>query len=300
MLIKKKLKTSLFVNLTMLDKLKKVRCFNLTSPKLVTKKTEKSHIKLYQNSFLWGPEIKNRNSVRPQLKIAFKSYGTSQINDIKLSVAVVVKLIHYLNYFCTKQLKDLIYSRKQELIHNHLDTLDLVNTHPFIFTPCLLYTHPWVAGTRVNTSLKQGLTELENKNQGTEEAKTRTRKLKIRKVSPTLSKSGLLRKQDSNQSILCKLELQKNNYLNRYFFKWCQVFAGHGSINKQVQKPPHGTKLFTVIRSPFVFKKTREQFILQKQSYFIIVKLQNPVQKRFLIQCIGSLRLPAELEILDC
>jgi ribosomal protein S10 len=210
--------------------------------------------------------IKNHKNLRPGLKITFKSYGISQINDIKLSINIVAKLINYLNYFCTKQEGDSMYSKKQMTVFPYLDALDLVNTHSYPSIPL-----PGNFFAKITKEAKELAIPVE---------------------------LGL--RQASNRSYRLKLELLENKYLNRYFFKWCQIFASYASMYRQIQKAPQRSQLFTVIRSPFVFKKTREQFSLQKQSYFVIVKLQNPTQKQFLIQCLGSLRLPAELEILDC
>jgi ribosomal protein S10 len=66
---------------------------------------------------------------------------------------------------------------------------------------------------------------------------------------------------------------------------------------KQMQKAVYNTQVFTVIRSPFVLKKTREQFIKQLLSYSVRIKLHSPIQKQVFIQCLSLLRLPVELEI---
>ena len=102
--------------------------------------------------------------------------------------------------------------------------------------------------------------------------------------------------QKSNFSFLFS-KLQKTNYCNRYFFKSSASLDNSGPINRQVQKTLSSTQLFTVIRSPFVFKKAREQFSLQKVFYNVTIASHSPIQKELFIQCLSLLRLPVELEI---
>lgn len=94
-----------------------------------------------------------------------------------------------------------------------------------------------------------------------------------------------------------KKTLQKRHYSNRYFFKSLASLDKKGPISKQLQKTFNSRELFTVIRSPFVFKKTREQFIKQQLSYIVSIDLDSPIQKQLLIQYLSLLRLPVEFEI---
>lgn len=56
-------------------------------------------------------------------------------------------------------------------------------------------------------------------------------------------------------------------------------------------------KLFTIIRSPFVFKKTREQFKLSK--YKCVVRLElTKNQLEIVIKWVGQLQLPGEVKVI--
>ena len=171
--------------------------------------------------------------------------------------------------FCTKSFKNIIYFRKKKY-KNFFDAFNLANAR---FNELFL---------GYSTATNRRKFPLKKQKKGTV--------LQLRSFNP----SGV-----DQVRYLCGEVVQKNNYSSRYFFKWCELFASNHSINKQMHKPVQSTKQFTVVRSPFVFKKTREQFSSQKLSYRILVKLQNPMQKLFLIQSLGLLRLPCELDILD-
>ena len=217
--------------------------------------------------------VLKKNKKKLQLQIVLKSYGGSskQAADIQLSLDVISKLIDYLNYFCTKRFKNIIYSRKEKYKY-YFDTSSLAST---------TFNELFISYSTTNLT-----------NQVFSLQKQKEEKYSFDPLIFDL--------QSKDQALfLCAGVLQKRNYANRYFFKWCELFANNSSINKQIHKPLHSTKLFTVVRSPFVFKKTREQFSSQKLSYSILAKLQNPMQKLFLIQSLGLLRLPCELDILD-
>lgn len=63
------------------------------------------------------------------------------------------------------------------------------------------------------------------------------------------------------------------------------------------QKTPQKTKLFTVIRSAFIFKKTREQFGLTRINYFTSINITSIIHQQLLLQIINLLKLPCELKI---
>jgi ribosomal protein S10 len=105
------------------------------------------------------------------------------------------------------------------------------------------------------------------------------------------------KKQKKDQSAFLLSTLQKTNHCNLYLFKSSVFLENNGPISKQVQKTLNSNQLFTVTRSPFVFKKTREQFIKRQLSYNIKIELHSPTQKQLFIQCLTLLRLPVELEI---
>lgn len=72
-------------------------------------------------------------------------------------------------------------------------------------------------------------------------------------------------------------------------------FANCLPAHLELQKV-ESTSLFTVIRSPFVYKKTREQFGLNKKTWRIHLSLSSTQQVR-LLQLLTQLKLPAELTI---
>lgn len=90
------------------------------------------------------------------------------------------------------------------------------------------------------------------------------------------------------------------NYSNRRFSKWCAMLACCSFVGALVQHQSLGARRVTVTRAPFVFKKTREQFCLQKQLRRALLRPEGPAQKLLLIQCLGSARIPAEFEVVDC
>lgn len=73
-------------------------------------------------------------------------------------------------------------------------------------------------------------------------------------------------------------------------------FALRLPVKKAVKSAVKSTKVFTVIRSPFVYKKTREQFALCKRAYHIPLQLTKAQQSIF-VQFVSELKLPAELKI---
>jgi ribosomal protein S10 len=69
------------------------------------------------------------------------------------------------------------------------------------------------------------------------------------------------------------------------------------SVLTSYQKIPQRTKLFTLTRSAFIFKKTREQFGLTKKSYFTSIIIKSKTQQQLLLQFITLLKLPIEIKI---
>lgn len=58
------------------------------------------------------------------------------------------------------------------------------------------------------------------------------------------------------------------------------------------------TKLYTVIRSPHVFKKTREQFAMTKIKRIVQLNFQSKAALRLLIDSLILLKLPAEVKVI--
>ena len=218
-----------------------------------TKELKKEPSKVFMKNLL------KKNKQTLQLQIVLKSYSdaSKRAADVQLSLDVITKLIDYLNYFCTIRFKNLMYSKKKQYKH-YFDTSSLAST---------TFNELFISYSTANQKANQ-VFDLQNQKEDNYS------------FDPLVFDL-----QGKDQALfLCARILQKNNYSNRYFFKWCELFANNSSINKQIRKPLHTTKLFTVVRSPFVFKKTREQFSSQKLSYCILVRLENPMQKLFLIK----------------
>jgi hypothetical protein len=68
-------------------------------------------------------------------------------------------------------------------------------------------------------------------------------------------------------------------------------------LNLGYQNIPQTTKLFTVTRASFVFKKTREQFGLSKKAYVSSIPITSKIQQQVLLQLLNLLKLPVELKI---
>lgn len=77
------------------------------------------------------------------------------------------------------------------------------------------------------------------------------------------------------------------------------IFAQQISVSSNIKKfsqPKKTTKVFTVIRAPFVFKKSREQFGQAKTTIATNFTLQSNEQHRLLLQLLSVLKVPAELK----
>lgn len=69
------------------------------------------------------------------------------------------------------------------------------------------------------------------------------------------------------------------------------------SVMTNYQKCPSKTSLYTLIRSPFVFKKTREQFGVSKTTYYTSIFITGNTHAKILLTFIKLLKLPVELKI---
>ena len=203
-----------------------------------------------------------------QLKITLKSCK-SQLEDIKVSVSAISKLIHFLNNCYTKQFKTLLTDS------SHSPLFDLNSS--FFNKPVkarhfsnALEDYPRVPSTfNLLRNFKIWMPLFEKKQNLTTQIPLCLNLLRGQPVIEFLEKpykAKVKGQQKSNFSFLFS-KLQKTNYCNRYFFKSSASLDNSGPINRQVQKTLSSTQLFTVIRSPFVFKKAREQFSLQKVFY---------------------------------
>lgn len=71
----------------------------------------------------------------------------------------------------------------------------------------------------------------------------------------------------------------------------------HGSL-KAINQFPQSTHLRTVIRSPHVFKKTREQFGMVKCIRSLDYYFISHTCAQLFINCASVLKFPAEVQIL--
>lgn len=246
-----------------LFKYKTKRFFNWVLRGRAVTQLKKKPLEMFMRRFL------KQNKKELQLYILLKGFkGSSKpVTDIQLSLNSITELLNNLNYFCTKNFKKKAYF-KTDKYYNYLDISTLASPSFNKFFLVNLTTNNKNSNLVCNSQKQEENIFLD-----------------------TLQQDFLF--------CFDGRLVQNNNYSNRYFYKWCVTFANHCSVNKQITKPLGSNKLFTVVRSPFVFKKTREQYHSQKVTYSILVKLQNPMQKVFLTQSLGLLRLLCELEILN-
>lgn len=224
---------------------------------------------------------------RKKLTITLRSYTVCQVKDISSGIRTIEKLINYLNYLCAKQLHTSF-----ELCATHLisgKTGGIKEFAPVIlgfFTPS--HTNLLNCQSTILPRYK--------KQQGPWHHKA------INRNNRGNFNSKVLTPQLTNylkQSSRFAERLDHTVYLGRSFFKLSKKFSSLRSINKKLVQRKNSKKLLTVIRAPFVFKKTREQFSLQKLSSHIVIKLINSAQKRFIIQNLRLLKLPTELKVVS-
>jgi ribosomal protein S10 len=228
-----------------------------------------------------------------QLKIVLKSYS-NQLKDIITSIMAISKLVHYLNRCNTKQFKKCL--------------INSFNLASFGFYSS--FCNQLVNNSNNCPGISNILSLPGDSTNSFSKAKTPQKKQKITVTQISLYLNLLMKqplieflpneiakKQKKDLSAFLLSALQKINHCNLYFFKSSVFLENNGPISKQVQKTLNSNQLFTVTRSPFVFKKTREQFIKRQLSYNIKIELHSPTQKQLFVQCLSLLRLPVELEI---
>nr|YP_010003080.1 ribosomal protein S10 [Ulva sp. TM637]AZP40102.1 ribosomal protein S10 [Ulva sp. TM637] len=220
---------------------------------------------------------------RKKLTITLRSYTVCQVKDISSSIAAIEKLINYLNYLCAKQLRA-YFELKIQPISDKTGTIK--ECAPIIlgfFTSSCTSLLNCQNAILSRYQKQQGLLHHKMINSNNSDS--------LKKVPASQLTNNL--KQCSSFAET----LDYSSYLGRCFFKLSKKFS---SLNaKKLVQRRNSKKLITLIRSPFVFKKTREQFSSQKLSSHIVITFANSAQKHFIIQNLRLLKLPTELKVVS-
>nr|AZP40224.1 ribosomal protein S10 [Ulva flexuosa] len=224
---------------------------------------------------------------RKKLTITLRSYTVCQVKDISSGIRTIEKLINYLNYLCSKQLHT-----SYELCATNLISVKTAGIKEFAPVILGLFT-----SNRTNLlNCQSTILPRYQKQQEPWHHKA------INYNNSDSLHSKVLTPQLTNylkQSSRFAERLDRNAYLGRSFFKLSKKFSSLRSINKKLVQRKNSKKLLTVIRAPFVFKKTREQFSLQKLSSHIVIRFVNAAQKHFIIENLRLLKLPTELKVVS-
>lgn len=223
---------------------------------------------------------------RKKLTIALRSYAVRQVKDISSGIRKIEKLINYLNHLCAKQLHTSFELCAIHLIPGKSGSIKE-------FAPIILGFFTSSHASLLNC--QSTILSRYQKQQGSWHQKS------INSNNDSLN-SKLLTPQLTNylkQNSSFAERLDRSAYLGRSFFKLSKKFSSLKAINKKLVQRKNSKKLVTLIRAPFVFKKTREQFSLQKLSSQIVIRFVNSAQKNFIIQNLRLLKLPTELKVIS-
>ena len=224
---------------------------------------------------------------RKKLTITLRSYTVCQVKDISSSIRIIEKLINYLNYLCAKQLHTSFELCAIRLISGKTGGIKE-------FAPIIL---GFFTSSHTNLlNCQSTILSRYQKQQGPWHHKAinynNSDSLNSKVPAPQLTNY-------LKQSSSFAERLDRSAYLSRSFFKLSKKFSSLRAINKKLVQRKNSKKLLTLIRAPFVFKKTREQFSLQKLSSHIVIRFANSAQKHFIIQNLRLLKLPTELKVVS-
>lgn len=114
-----------------------------------------------------------------------------------------------------------------------------------------------------------------------------------------------LRLLNSLMHSVSKKQLNPFSFLQRRKGKGSDLMHGRhlnslSTVNVQLKNTRYtkSRTRFTVIRSPFVFKKTREQFTRLHTACTVVLPTTKP-QQQFLLQLLTTSKFPAELSVLS-
>nr|YP_010021569.1 ribosomal protein S10 [Ulva rigida]QOL10410.1 ribosomal protein S10 [Ulva rigida] len=237
--------------------------------------SKSNHVEIPQNS---------------ELIIGFRSYAICQMEDLRSAINTVEKLIYYLNSLCAKQLhgdfelctiRSVLYSKAKQRVYQKSHNQ---------FSPVVLgfFTSSYTDLLNCQSIILPRYQKQQRKHKMI--YYTNSNKSNSRIVGSQLTNNL---KQNSFERV------QQSYYFDRCFFKLSKQFSSLSAINAKLVQRKNSKKLLTLTRSPFVFKKTREQFSLQTISSHITITLANAAQKQFLIKNLGLLKLPVELKVIS-
>nr|YP_010003116.1 ribosomal protein S10 [Ulva sp. TM708]AZP40148.1 ribosomal protein S10 [Ulva sp. TM708] len=229
-------------------------------------------------------EISQTQTQNSELIISFRSYAICQAEDTGSAINMIEKLINYLNSLCAKQLhtyfelcaiRSVLYSKVRS------------NSK---FSPVVLgfFTSSYTDLLNCQSIILPRYQKQQSKHKI------------INYTNGYKSNSKIVGSQLTNNLKQNSYErFQQSYYFDRCFFKLSKQFSSLSAINTKLVQRRNSRKLLTLIRSPFVFKKTREQFSLQRISSHIAITLANAAQKQFLIENLRLLKLPVELKVVS-
>lgn len=238
--------------------------------------------------------LKNNNL---KLTVLLTCYSP-QVKDIYFTINTIEKLIHYLNLIYAKSggLSSALYPKRGL----YLALLGESPGLPFVFAQ----------RNRANptfTPLEKAFPSEEREGQKVKGSLPRFARQKqiggnVKQLNWYFSMVDQVTKKkrpNSKSNISNSKLLEYYNYFNRFFFKCSKCLSGTHPIKGHLSQKKPNKQTITVTRAPFVFKKTREQFGLQKLIYHMAISLASPAQKNSLIQNLRLLKLPVEIRLID-
>nr|YP_009172372.1 ribosomal protein S10 [Ulva fasciata]ALG35731.1 ribosomal protein S10 [Ulva fasciata]AML80007.1 ribosomal protein S10 [Ulva fasciata]QBR54797.1 ribosomal protein S10 [Ulva lactuca] len=224
-----------------------------------------------------------------KLTITLKSYTICQVRDISNGIDVIEKLINYLNYLCAKQLHTYLklYAIGGCSVPNQTRTIK-----KFFYPPIVLGL---LVSSQTNLlNCQSTILPRYQKQQVNHKVinYSNSNSLNNKVLAPQL-------KRHLKHSSVFQKRLYHNSYWGRSLFKLSKKFGSLSTISKKLAQRRNSKRLLTLIRAPFVFKKTREQFSLQKLSSSTVITFENSAEKHFIIQNLRLLKLPTELKLVS-
>nr|YP_009546855.1 ribosomal protein S10 [Ulva expansa]AYO97777.1 ribosomal protein S10 [Ulva expansa]AYP41055.1 ribosomal protein S10 [Ulva expansa] len=298
MLIKKQHNKNDIANEDQVTELKQPHCVTIST----------FNKRLYQKGVCVGPSKGRMHtpfnhaeiSQNRELIISFRSYPICQAKDIGGAINTIEKLINYLSSLCAKQLhtyfelctiRSVLYSKVLKRVYAYAHKKSVCASKDQ-FSPVVLGIFASSYTDLLNC--QSIILPRYQKQQSKRKAINHTNGYKS---NSKIAGSQLTNNFNLKQNFFEKL--QQSYYFDRCFFKLSKQLSSLSAINTKLVQRKNSKKLLTLIRSPFVFKKTREQFSLQTISSHITIMLANAAQKQFLIKNLRLLKLPVEFKVVS-